>query len=301
MLERFYESHEDVPKLVVLDGECENSDLLSHWLSEKRGTKVEILLPQKGRQAEVISMSKNNAYEALAQRKSKSKADSAVIELSELLGLSKAPEYIESYDISHTAGFDTVGGMVVFKNGAPYKRGYRKFIIKDAVPGDDLGAMEEVLTRRFSHVEDDEFPILPDLILMDGGENQVNVALKVLKNVGLNIPVFGMVKDGKHKTRAITKSGGEIQISSTRKVFTLVSGIQEEVHRYAISYHHQKHQKTTKQSELIGIEGIGPKKAEALWREFKTIDNIKRADIDTLSKVKGISIKDAVNIKRHFS
>lgn len=301
MLERFYASHDEVPKLVVIDGDCENAELITQWLTEKRGTKVEVLIPQKGRQAEVLSMSKNNAYEALAQRKSKSKADSAVIELSELLGLKKAPEFIESYDISHTAGSDAVGGMVVFKNGAPYKKGYRKFIIKDAIPGDDLGAMREVLTRRFSHKNDDEFLALPDLILMDGGENQVKVALEVLKNEGLDIPVFGMVKDSKHKTRAITKSGGEIQVSATRKVFTLVSGIQEEVHRYAISYHHKKHQKTTKQSELDGIEGIGPKKAEALWREFKTIENIKRADIDTLSKVKGISVKDAVNIKRHFS
>lgn len=301
MLERFYESHGDVPKLIVIDGECENKELIVQWLTEKRGSKVEIIIPIKGRQAEVLSMSKNNAYEALAQRKAKSKADSAVIELSELLGLTKVPEYIESYDISHTAGSDPVGGMIVFKNGAPYKRGYRKFIIKDATPGDDLGAMREVLTRRFAHFNDDEFPRLPDLILMDGGDNQVNVALEVLRTYDLNIPVFGMVKDGKHKTRAITSSGEEIQISATRKVFTLVSGIQEEVHRYAISYHHKKHQKAAKESELTSVEGIGPKKAEALWREFKTLDNIKRADIDALSKVKGISIKDAVNLKRHFT
>lgn len=301
MIKRFYSSHDNIPKMVILDGESDDMELLAQWLTDLRGTKVDVFVPQKGRQMDIVSMSKNNAYEALAQKKSKSKADSAVIELGELLGLSKAPEYIESYDISHTAGADTVGGMVVFKNGAPYKSGYRKFIVNDVVGGDDLGAMREVLTRRFSHQNDDEFPRLPDLILMDGGENQVNVALEVLKSYGLNIPVFGMVKDQKHKTRAITVDGGEITISATRKVFTLVSAIQEEVHRFAISYHHAKHQKNAKQSELTSIEGIGQKKAEILWREFKTLDRIKRADIDTLASVKGISVKDAVNIKNHFS
>lgn len=301
MIKRFYSSHDNIPKMVILDGESDDMELLAQWLTDLRGTKVDVFVPQKGRQMDIVSMSKNNAYEALAQKKSKSKADSAVIELGELLGLSKAPEYIESYDISHTAGADTVGGMVVFKNGAPYKSGYRKFIVNDVVGGDDLGAMREVLTRRFSHQNDDEFPRLPDLILMDGGENQVNVALEVLKSYGLNIPVFGMVKDQKHKTRAITVDGGEITISATRKVFTLVSAIQEEVHRFAISYHHAKHQKNAKQSELTSIEGIGQKKAEILWREFKTLDRIKRADIDTLASVKGISVKDAVNIKNHFT
>ena len=301
MIKRFYSSHDNIPKMVILDGESDDMELLAQWLTDLRGTKVDVFVPQKGRQMDIVSMSKNNAYEALAQKKSKSKADSAVIELGELLGLSKAPEYIESYDISHTAGADTVGGMVVFKNGAPYKSGYRKFIVNDVVGGDDLGAMREVLTRRFSHQNDDEFPRLPDLILMDGGENQVNVALEVLKSYGLNIPVFGMVKDQKHKTRAITVDGGEITISATRKVFTLVSAIQEEVHRFAISYHHAKHQKNAKQSELTSIDGIGQKKAEILWREFKTLDRIKRADIDTLASVKGISVKDAVNIKNHFS
>ena len=301
MIKRFYSSHDNIPKMVILDGESDDMELLAQWLTDLRGTKVDVFVPQKGRQMDIVSMSKNNAYEALAQKKSKSKADSAVIELGELLGLSKAPEYIESYDISHTAGADTVGGMIVFKNGAPYKSGYRKFIVNNVVGGDDLGAMREVITRRFSHQNDDEFPRLPDLILMDGGENQVNVALDVLKSYDLNIPVFGMVKDQKHKTRAITVDGGEITISATRKVFTLVSAIQEEVHRFAISYHHAKHQKNAKQSELTSIEGIGQKKAEILWREFKTLDRIKRADIDTLAGVKGISVKDAVNIKNHFT
>ncbi len=306
MIKRFYMIHDDIPKTILLDGECEDTELICEWLSGRINKKVSILVPQKGKQFDVVDMSKNNAYESLAQRKHRGKADSAVIELGELLGLSKAPEFIESYDISHTAGSDAVGGMVVFKNGSPYKSSYRKFVIKEALGGDDYGAMREVLTRRFNrYFEEQEsgegFGRLPDLILMDGGEGQVNVALQVLRELNLSVPVFGMVKDSKHKTRAITHDGREISINSTRKVFTLVSGIQEEVHRFAIDYHHAKHAKNAKHSELTDIPGIGIKKSEALWREFKTLDAIKRADTHTLSKVKGISIADAVNIKKFFS
>lgn len=306
MLKRFYTIHDDIPGSILLDGECDDEELICEWLTGRINKKVSILIPQKGKQFDVVDMSKNNAYESLAQKKHRSKADSAVIELGELLGLSKAPEFIESYDISHTAGADAVGGMVVFKNGSPYKSSYRRFIIKSAQGGDDYAAMREVLTRRFDRYFEDKdsgdgFGRLPNLILMDGGEGQVNVALDVLRKMDLDIPVFGMVKDGKHKTRAITHDGGEIAISSTRKVFTLVSGIQEEVHRFAIGYHHSKHIKNAKKSELTDIPGIGMKKSEALWREFKTLDAIKRADIDTLSKVKGISVADAVNIKKYLS
>ncbi len=301
MLKRFYTQNDEIPRLVVLDGKATDSELIAQWLSDRKGVKVQILVPSKGRQAEAVEMSKNNAYEALSQRKSRALTSTAVVELSELLGLPCPPEYIESYDISHTAGQDAVGGMVVFRNGTPYKKGYRKFIIEDAIPGDDLGAMREVLTRRFSHINDDEFPNLPDLILMDGGEGQVNVALEVLKKAGLSIPVFGMVKDGKHKTRAITRSGGEISIHAKRRVFTLVSGIQEEVHRFAIGYHHQKHSKTSTESELLSIPGIGPKKSRILFREFGTIEAIKRADVDTIAAVSGISPVDAANIKNHFA
>ena len=266
-------------------------------------------------------MSKNNAYEKLAQTHKRSKADTAVIELGELLGLSSPPEFIESYDISHTAGADAVGGMVVFKNGVPYKDSYRKFTIKEAVGGDDYGSMEEVLDRRFSHYFKDleelkekadaegkdleellqnakGFARLPDLILMDGGLGQVHSAQKILRKYDLDIPIFGMVKDSKHRTRAIAHDGGEISISQARKVFALVTGIQDEVHRYAIGFHHQKHSKGARKSVLTDIPGIGPKKSEILWKEFKTLDAIKRADIADLAAVPGISNTDAVNIKK---
>lgn len=307
-IKRFYIAHDDIPPLIFTDGECDDTELIMKWLGERLGKKVTISVPEKGNQAEVVRMSKNNAYEAIAEKKHRKKSNTAVIELGELLGLSKAPEFIESYDISHTAGADSVGGMVVFKNGEPYRAGYRKFIIKEAVGGDDYGAMKEVLTRRFEHYfkdrdegKEDGFARLPDLILMDGGQGQVNVALSVLEVYQLHIPVFGMVKDGKHRTRAISCDGGEISINNKRKVFTLVSGIQEEVHRFAIGYHRKKHAKTSKASELTGIPGIGPKKAQALWKKFKTIDAIKRASVDELAATPGLGIADGVHIKAFFS
>ncbi|MDD6807552.1 MAG: excinuclease ABC subunit UvrC [Oscillospiraceae bacterium] len=305
-IERYYTIHNEIPPVILTDGEVEDSELILRWLSERLGKKVQIQIPQKGKSFEVVSMSKSNAYEALAQRKFRQKADSATIELGELLSLSTVPEFIESYDISHTAGADAVGGMVVFRNGSPYKKSYRKFIIKEAVGGDDYGSMKEVLTRRFNEYLNQKgtgegFGRLPDLILMDGGKGQVKIAEEVVASFGLSIPIFGMVKDSKHKTRAITGDGREISINSTRRVFTLVSSIQEEVHRFAIDYHHSKHSKTTKKTGLLDIPGIGPKKSETIWREMKTLDAIKRADIDTLSKLPGISLRDAVNIKKYYS
>ena len=321
MLKRYYTVHDDIPSKIILDGPAADDELIEQWLTEMAGRKCRLVVPQKGRQLELSQMSKNNAYEKLAQTHKRSKADTAVIELGELLGLSSPPEFIESYDISHTAGADAVGGMVVFKNGVPYKDSYRKFTIKEAVGGDDYGSMEEVLDRRFSHYfkdleelkeradadgEDLEellknakgFARLPDLILMDGGLGQVHAAQKILRKYDLDIPIFGMVKDSKHRTRAIAHDGGEISISQARKVFALVTGIQDEVHRYAIGFHHQKHAKGARKSALTDIPGIGPKKAEILWKEFKTLDAIRRADIADLAAVPGISNTDAVNIKK---
>jgi len=305
-IKRFYTLHDEIPPVILTDGDVEDAELIEQWLGERLGKKVQIQIPQKGKSFEVVNMSKSNAYEAMAQRKFRQKADSATIELGELLSLSKVPEFIESYDISHTAGADAVGGMVVFRNGSPYKKSYRKFIIKDALGGDDYGSMREVLTRRFNeYLKEKEtgegFGRLPDLILMDGGKGQVKIAEEVVAQFGLDVPIFGMVKDSKHKTRAITGDGREISINSQRRVFTLVSSIQEEVHRFAIDYHHSKHRATTKKTGLLDIPGIGPKKSETIWREMKTLDAIKRADIDTLSKLPGISLKDAVNIKKYYS
>jgi len=311
MLKRYYTAHDNVPSRIVLDGPCDDQELLEQWLTELAGKKAVIQVPQKGKQFELVNMSKNNAYEKMAQSHRRKKTDSAVIELGELLGLASPPEFIESYDISHTGGADAVGAMVVFRNGIPYRQSYRKFIIKEAQGGDDYGSMREVLTRRFNRylkesaeLQEGEkpkgFARLPDLILMDGGLGQVHIAEEVLKELGLKVPVFGMVKDSRHRTRAIASDGGEITIAQSRKVFALVTGIQDEVHRSAITYHHKRHRAVPRHSELTDVPGIGPKKSDILLREFVTIDAIRRADIDTLAKTPGISIKDAASIKKYF-
>lgn len=311
MLKRYYTAHDNVPSRIVLDGPCDDQELLEQWLTELAGKKAVIQVPQKGKQFELVNMSKNNAYEKMAQSHRRKKTDSAVIELGELLGLASPPEFIESYDISHTGGADAVGAMVVFRNGIPYRQSYRKFIIKEAQGGDDYGSMREVLTRRFNRylkesaeLQEGEkpkgFARLPDLILMDGGLGQVHIVEEVLKELGLKVPVFGMVKDSRHRTRAIASDGGEITIAQSRKVFALVTGIQDEVHRSAITYHHKRHSAVARHSELTDVPGIGPKKSDILLREFVTIDAIRRADIDTLAKTPGISIKDAASIKKYF-
>jgi excinuclease ABC subunit C len=247
-----------------------------------------------------------NANEHLAQNQGRlGKEMAALDELGNLLGLAKPPEYIESYDISHTFGADNVAGMVVFHNGRPMKSAYKRFSIKGFDGQNDVGSMNEVLTRRFKHYYEDEedstFKILPDLILLDGGQPQVNAVLPVIKQMNIDVPVFGMVKDNKHRTRAIAYDGGEIEINSHRSAFTLVSTIQEEVHRFAITYHHKKHQKSSFSSGLTKIEGIGEKKAKALLKEFKTISAIKKATVEELSAVKGISNKNAQDIVNYYS
>ncbi|MDD6673147.1 MAG: helix-hairpin-helix domain-containing protein, partial [Eubacteriales bacterium] len=198
-----------------------------------------------------------------------------------------------------------VAGMVVFKNGRPMKNAYKKFAIKGFDGQNDVGSMNEVLSRRFKHYyEDDEdstFKIKPDLILLDGGQPQVNAVLPIIRQMNLDIPVFGMVKDTKHRTRAIAYDGGEIEINSHRSAFTLVSTIQEEVHRFAITYHRTKHKKSSFSSSLLKIDGIGEAKAKALMKHFKTISAIKNASVDELCEVGGISKRDAENINKYYT
>ncbi|MBQ8980322.1 MAG: excinuclease ABC subunit UvrC, partial [Eubacterium sp.] len=274
-------------------------------LESLRGKKCQIIHPQKGEHLAIVNMCVKNANEHLAQNQGRlGKEMAALEELAELLALPKPPEYIESYDISHTFGADNVAGMVVFHNGRPMKSAYKRFAIKGFDGQNDVGSMNEVLTRRFKHYyEDDEdstFKIKPDLILLDGGEPQVNAVLPVIRQMNIDVPVFGMVKDSKHRTRAIAFDGGEIQISSHRSAFTLVSNIQEEVHRFAITYHHKKHKKSSFSSGLMKIDGIGEKKAKNLLKHFKTIANIKEATVEELCTVPGISLQNAQDIAKHY-
>lgn len=301
LIERYYSMRERIPSRIAVDGEIADEELLKSFLESKRGKKLEFIHPQKGEHLSIVNMCISNANEHLAQQQGRLGKELATLEeLRGLLGLEKLPEYIESYDISHTFGADNVAGMVLFHNGRPMKSAYKRFAIKGFDGQNDVGSMREVLTRRFNHYYNDEegstFKILPDLILLDGGEPQVNAVLPVVRSMGLNVPIFGMVKDNKHRTRAIAVNGGEIEINSHRKVFTLVSSIQEEVHRFAITYHHNKHKKSTLSTSLTKIEGIGDAKAKALLKHFKTVTAIKNASVEELAQANGISKKNAENI-----
>lgn len=303
---RFYSMGRTIPKRITVDGEVSDSELLTQWLSETAGRKIEINIPQRGRQLELVTMCRNNASQKLALSMGRSgKTTAALDELARLLGLSKPPVFIESYDISHTAGSDNVAGMVVFKNGQPFKKNYRRFAIKGFEGQDDYGSMAEVISRRLNrYVEEQDteegFGILPDLILLDGGIGQVNAVLPIIKAFGFDIPVYGMVKDSKHRTRAIASDGGEIAINSKRQAFTLISTIQEEVHRYSVAYHHSKHKKSMLNATLTKIDGVGEKKSKALLKHFKTITAIKEASIEELCKAEGINRVIAEKVYNYF-
>lgn len=302
----YYSMRDNIPKRVTVDGEVADRELLEQWLSEKKGKKVTVFVPARGEQLEIVNMCRKNAEEKLAIKKDRTGREIAVLdELKDLLGLKKTPEYIESYDISHTAGQDSVAGMIVFKGGKPYRKAYKRFSIKSFDGNDDYRAMNEVLTRRFSEYEKSKdstegFGKLPDLILLDGGVGQVHAVEPVLREFGLKIPLFGMVKDNRHRTRAISGDGGEIAINSKRQVFTLVSEIQNEVHRFSVAYHHQKHAKRGLSLSLTEIEGVGEKRASALLKYFKTMTAIKNAEVDELSKAPGITSAVAQNIYDYY-
>ncbi|MBR4241662.1 MAG: excinuclease ABC subunit UvrC [Eubacterium sp.] len=305
LIERYYSIRGDVPSRVAVDGDIENEELLLQFLEDKREKKVQIIHPQKGEHLAIVNLCIKNANEHLAQQQGRlGKEVAALEELKNLLALPAPPEYIESYDISHTFGADNVAGMVVFHNGRPMKSAYKRFAIKGFDGQNDVGSMNEVLERRFRHYYEDEegstFKILPDLILLDGGQPQVNAVLPVIEKMNLSVPVFGMVKDSKHRTRAIAFGGGEIEINSHRSAFTLVSNIQEEVHRFAITYHRKKHKNSSFSSGLLKIEGIGEKKAKALLKEFKTVSAIKSASVEQLAEVASITKKNAQDIVDYY-
>ncbi len=303
LIRSFYLIRDFVPKRVSVECEIADSELLERWLSKKKGKRVIISHSTAGEQKKLFEMCRSNAAQYLAPLTGASGRKTAALdELAGLLGLSAAPEFIEAYDISHTAGSDNVAGMVVFRNGEPYKKGYRRFVIKGFTGQDDYASMAEVLDRRLTRYEEEResgegFGRLPDLILLDGGKGQVSAVEPILKKHSLeNIPLFGMVKDGSHRTRAIAMSGGEIALSSKRRAFTLVAEIQEEVHRFAVTYHRQKHKSSALSGTLTEIPGVGPARAKALLRHFKTITAIKKAGIDELKSVPGISDATAQTI-----
>lgn len=303
-LTQYYDGGE-IPPRILIDSEIESKELLEQWLCEKAGKKTEILLPQRGEQKDLVSMCRNNAADNLAQKTELlGREMSALNELARLLGLSAAPRVIESYDISNTAGDENVAGMVVFRDGKPYKPHYRMFKIKSFAGQDDYRSMAEVLDRRFTEYENGEnegFSTLPDLILLDGGKGQISAVEQILKKHNINLPLFGMVKDSKHRTRAIATNGGDISIKANESAYRLVTTIQDEVHRFAIGYHKKRRSKKMLSSELLAIEGIGEAKAKALLKHFKTMKAIREASVDELSAVAGINRSLAEKIYSEFN
>lgn len=308
LITSYYSMNRDVPPRIEIDGEVEDKENIEKWLSEKRGSNVNIVVPQKGTQARLVEMCKSNAMQKLSEKyRCNDRNREALEELALLLGLTNIPEYIEAYDISHTGGSDNVAGMVVFKDGRPLKDAYRRFAIKGFVGQDDYGSMAEVLSRRFEeyykHKEAGAtvgFARLPDLILLDGGKGQVNAVIPVLKEYNIQVPLFGMVKNSKHRTSAISTENGRIDFNARKKAFTLVTNIQDEVHRYAVAYHRKKHTKSALSATLTQIKGIGEKKAKNLMIKFKTLDAIGKTDKETLMSVPGITEANAVEIIKAF-
>ncbi len=302
----YYTLRRDIPKNIALCDGLGDLENLTRWLSEKKGSRVYVTVPQRGEQAKLVQMCRSNAAEALAQQKGATVREYSVLEeLRETLGLDKLPEYIESYDISNLAGTENVAGMIVYKNGRPLKSAYRKFKIKGFEGQDDYASMAEVITRRFEEYfkaekADEGFGRLPDLILLDGGRGQVTAVRGVLERMGLDIPLFGMVKDDRHRTRAVTSEGGEIAINSRRQLFTFLSKMQDEVHRFAIGYHHQRRKSTTFKSSLTNIEGVGTVRAKALLKYFRTIENISRADLEELENAPKMTKESALKVYQYF-
>lgn len=298
-IQQYYLSCDDIPSEVVLDSCFDEMELLAQWLSSLKGGRVIVTVPQRGAQKQLVGMCLSNSAQELSNKIDRSANETAALnELSQLLGLSSVPRRIESYDISNTSGSNNVGAMVVFIDGRPVKSLYRTFNIKSFVGQDDFKSLNEILDRRFNEyilASDESFKELPDLILLDGGKGQISSVKPLLEKYDLHVQIFGMVKDAKHKTRAITAGGEDIHIKGNHRAFSLVNQIQNEVHRVAISFHHKRAKNNTLQLELTKIDGVGPMTAKKLIKSFRSIKNIRDASIEELCK-EGISKKVAENI-----
>lgn len=290
---QYYERHRSsIPKLLILEFILPNQANYEKLFSEFSNFRIHIIVPQRGTYLQYVQLSRNNANEELALRFGRTgKEVQALEELEKALGLSEPPSYIEAYDISNLSSTSIVCGMVVFENGRPLKKAYKRFRMKENQIQDDYACMREALTRRLNHylVQDEEgFSRLPDLILLDGGQNHVNTIVPIVREMGLNIPVFGMVKDQKHRTRAISTTGGEILLSANSASFHLLTRIQDEVHRFSVAYMHKLHAKSSYQLELTKVHGIGEKKAQKLLLHYKTIANMQKASLEELRSVAGV-------------
>ena len=285
LLKQYYLNKGFAPKRILLPFEIEDRDLIAQLFADRFGGRTQLHIPQRGESARLIELANKNAFEE-AQRLT-DKADKAAATLNllgKMLGIDP-PARIESFDISNTSGSDIVAGMVVFQDGKPKKSDYKRFRVEGLSAPDDYASMEQVIIRRFSHYKnaDKGFDVLPDLLLIDGGVTHAGTALKALQQLELSVPVFGMVKDDRHRTRAlVAPDGKEIRIDNQQSIFSFIGSIQEEVHRFAITYHRSLRSKRLRYSELDGIPGIGTKRKQDLLRQFKSIKAIREAALDEL-------------------
>lgn len=295
---QFYHGRKDIPHTVAVEIMPAETELIQQLLENQAGRSVKLYQPQRGRLLDLIKLAKNNSAEYAALKSSRTGKEVIALEqLGKCLGLPKPPEIIEAYDISNLSSESMVAGMVVFAGGRPQKKAYKKFTVKEQEYQNDYGSMREVLKRRLLHIvnqEGDEyFTRTPDLILLDGGTGHVHAVEPLLKELGLDIPLFGMVKDDKHRTRAIATGGREIQINNLQAAFNLVTKIQDEVHRFSVSFMHSKHKKKTYSSELLSVRGIGEKKAAKILIKYKTKENLQKATVEELAATAGISLETA--------
>lgn len=312
-IKQYYAGTPFLPGEIYIPCELEDGEVIESWLSKKRGKKVELLVPKRGKKEKLLELAAENAKIVLRQDKDRIKREEertigALKQIEGWLGLSHI-DRMEAYDISNTSGMESVGSMVVFEKGKPKRNDYRKFKIKTVQGPNDYASMYEVLTRRFlrsikndedaQNVED-SFQRLPDLLMMDGGRGQVNMALEVLEKLGLSIPVCGMVKDDHHRTRGLYYNNVELPIDTHSEGFHLITRVQDEAHRFAIEYHKSLRGKKEVHSILDDIPGIGPKRRLALMREFGDIYAIREADVATLSKVEGMNEKSAEAVYEFF-
>ena len=315
----FYGGTAKIPKAIYVP-QIDNFDLMEEYLTIKRGSKVWIKVPQKGQKKEMLEMVKNNARITLEKFKDKYLKDKEInrislLELQDLLELEECPQRIEAYDISNIQGVDSVGTMIVFEEGRAKNSDYRRFKIKTVKGANDYDSMREILTRRFNHGLDEikaiqqrdlklsagKFSTFPDLIMMDGGKGQVNVALEVLQSLNIDIPVCGLVKDDKHQTRGIIYNNNELIINKSSNLMQLIRRIQDEVHRFAITYHRSLRDKRTLHSVLDDIPYVGEKRRRALLVKFGSIDNIKKASMQELLETQSIDKKSAESIYNYFN
>lgn len=311
-IKQFYAGTPYIPSELMLPQEIEDMEVLEEWLSQKRGHKVQIKVPKKGTKEKLVELAARNAQLVLQTDRERLKREEgrtigAVKEIAKLLGLENIVR-MEAYDISNISGFASVGSMVVYEKGRPKKNDYRKFKIKSVQGPDDYASMEEVLTRRFRHGleekkegrEGGSFTAFPDLILMDGGKGQVNIALQVLDNLHLTIPVCGMVKDDNHRTRGLYFDNKEIPIDRNSEGFKLITRIQDEAHRFAIEFHRKLRSKEQVHSVLDDIPGVGPARRKDLMKHFASLDEIRAATVEDLKRLPSMNEKSAEEVYQFF-